>query len=1167
MSVAPGSRVGPYEIISFLGAGGMGEVYRARDTRLDRDIALKLLAQNLTQNVRAVERFTREARATSALNHPNIVTVYEIGEAEAGRFIAMEFVTGRTLRAMAGDALPLEVVLRVGEQVARALAVSHAAGIAHRDIKPDNIMVRDDGYVKVLDFGLARLDQARDDPFGGPTFAETEAGLLVGTLQYMSPEQAGADPYGSPVTTATDIFSLGLVLYELLTRRHPFASTAPVGVLHAIATEDPMPPSHLQPEIPAALDDLILRMLQKNPSMRPKATEAASILVELASGQSSPVSLLAHPVTAPKRHLVGRDAEHALFREALDTARDDHGLLLSVAGEPGIGKTTFVEECFRRLGAEPSPWIVARGRCSERLAAAEAYLPVLEALDSLLQTRSNGTLIRAMRLLAPTWYSRVAPMASESSSTGRQLEENKAASQERLKRELSSFLQEVSRLRPILLFFDDVHWADRSSVDLIAYLATKFDSMRLLVLATYRPSELMLAENGFISMKLDLETHGLSREIALPMLTRENIAQYLALECPDHRFPREFLDLLHVKTEGSPLFMVDVLRYLRDRRAIVRTDGRWELAESLPSVERALPESIRSMIARKIGQLSDGDRQLLVAASVQGQEFHAAVVAKALTLDAADVEDRFDELDRVYRFVQRVREEQFVDRTATLRYRFVHGLYQNALYESLTPARRASLSGKVADAILSFCRDQTESVDSQLALLFETARDLPRACAFFLKAARHAIRIFAYKVSNELVARGLELTSALPDGPERDQQELSLLMAQGVGLTATMGYASPQVGRAFARARELCQRIGNVPQLFPVLHGLYRFYFVRAELETSRELSEQLMSLATGDSDLRVEATRALGNTLFLLGDCVPALDYMNQSVEAYHPERHRLHVLTYGTDPGIASRSVAALALWNLGYPDQARQRIHEALSLARGLKHPFILGWTLSYAAVVSQHCRDQDACLAQVEECLSVSRDHGFPLWLAVGQVMEGCSTAWLEGRMADGIGQLRQGLDAWHATGAVAFRPYYLSLLAEALARAGDVTPGLAVVSDAQAAAEQHNERWWQPELLRLRGELLSSGEPRDADPMAVTPSEQCFLDAIHLARQQAARSLELRASLSLGSLWRQRGRDAEATALIATVRGAFTEGFQTGDLLAAQEFLHPAPPEAPVDEEV
>ncbi len=823
MSVAPGSRVGPYEVLAFIGAGGMGEVYRARDTRLDRDVALKLLAQNLTQNARAVERFTREARATSALNHPNIVTVYEIGEADAGRFIAMELVTGRTLKAMVGETLPLETILRVVEQVARALAVSHGAGIAHRDIKPDNIMVRDDGYVKVLDFGLARLDQTRSDPFEGPTFVETEAGLLVGTLQYMSPEQVGADPLGSPVTTATDIFSLGLVLYELLTKRHPFAATAPVGVLHAIATEDPIPPSHLQPEIPAALDDLILRMLQKNPLLRPKAMEAASTLLELTAGHST--QLTAHPVLTPKRNLVGRDAEYAAFRAALDTARDTHGLLLCVAGEPGIGKTTFVEECFRRLGSEPNPWLIARGRCSERLAAAEAYLPVLEALDNLLQTRSNGgAVVRAMRLLAPTWYSRVAPLASESSSTGRQLEEAKAASQERLKRELSSFFQEISRTRPILLFFDDVHWADRSSVDLIGYLATKFDAMRMTVLVTYRPSEIMLAENAFVPLKLDLETRGLSRDIALPMLTRENIAQYMALECPDHRFPREFLDLLHVKTEGSPLFMVDVLRYLRDRRAIVRTDGRWELVESMPSVERALPESIRSMIARKIGQLTDTDRQLLLAASVQGQEFHAAVVSKALALDAADVEDRFDELDRVYRFVTRVREEQFPDRTATLRYRFVHALYQNALYESLTPARRAALSGKVAEAILSFCRDQTENVDSQLALLFETARDLPRACAFFLNAARHAIRIFAYKVSNELASRGLELTTALPEGPERDRQELSLLMALGVGLTATMGYACASSGtrvrqgeRALPANREHPAAVPCPPRPVPVL--------------------------------------------------------------------------------------------------------------------------------------------------------------------------------------------------------------------------------------------------------------------------------------------------------------------------------------------------------------
>ena len=363
--LAPGFQIGPYQIHDTLGQGAMGEVYRAYDQRLGRELALKLLPRQTSEDASSVELFMREARTASALNHPNVITIYEIGEGEPGRFIAMELVCGSTLRSLAGQPQRIEQVVHIGAQIARALAVAHAAGIIHRDIKPENVMVRPDGYVKVLDFGIARLVEPEE---GHPTLAPalpTQTGRAVGTLRYMSPEQACAEP----LTAATDIFSLGVVLHELATGRHPFASGAgsDVAVLSAMLTAPPPVASASNPSLPPELDALLARMLEKDPRRRPRAVDVEAVLSELARATPAPAPRREAP---PDRHIVGRERERLALRHALAEADGGHGVLLSVAGEPGIGKTTLVEEFLAEVSGGTRSLRLARGRCSERLAGA-----------------------------------------------------------------------------------------------------------------------------------------------------------------------------------------------------------------------------------------------------------------------------------------------------------------------------------------------------------------------------------------------------------------------------------------------------------------------------------------------------------------------------------------------------------------------------------------------------------------------------------------------------------------------------------------------------------------------------------------------------------------------------------------------------------------------------
>jgi eukaryotic-like serine/threonine-protein kinase len=387
-------RVAGYEVLGLLGRGGMGVVYKARQHSLDRLVALKFLPEECARDPVWLARFRREARTASALNHPNICTIYDTGECAGRPFLSMELVEGHTLERLVGHRLAAEELARLIGQAARALAAAHAASVVHRDIKPANLIVRDDGIVKVLDFGLARRLPTDGNQRTPPSGAATDPGTRVGTLLYMSPEQARAQA----VDAAADIFSLGLVLYELGTGQHPFRADSEVGVLHAIVSQAPVPPARLNPEIPASLDALIQHMLTKDPRLRPTAAEVEAALTELSVkvpvGSASPLASLG------RRPTVGRHQEWAALRTGFEEAATGRGLLLCVTGEPGLGKTTLVERFLDELAASGRSWSLARGRCSERLAGTEAYLPLLEALDSLLQGEGGPSAAQVMKMLA-----------------------------------------------------------------------------------------------------------------------------------------------------------------------------------------------------------------------------------------------------------------------------------------------------------------------------------------------------------------------------------------------------------------------------------------------------------------------------------------------------------------------------------------------------------------------------------------------------------------------------------------------------------------------------------------------------------------------------------------------------------------------------------------------
>jgi predicted ATPase len=342
--------------------------------------------------------------------------------------------------------------------------------------------------------------------------------------------------------------------------------------------------------------------------------------------------------------------------------------------------------------------------------------------------------------------------------------------------------------------------------------------------------------------------------------------------------------------------------------------------------------------------------------------------------------------------------------------------------------------------------------------------------------------------------------------------------------------------------------VGETPQLFHVLRGLWYFYLIGVELRTARELGEQLLTLAQhiGDTALLLEAHYALGNTVNYLAEFAAARVHFEQSIALYDPQQHRSHAFRYAQDPGVVCRAYAAVTLWWLGYPDQALQRSHEALTLARELAHPFSLAFALFFAALLHQCRREWELTQERAEAAMAIAAEQEFAVWVGLGTILRGWALA--AQSQEEGMAQMRRGLDAYKATGAASGLPYYQALLAVTYAQVGQREEGLTLLTEALAMANDREERRWDAELYRLKGELLLAHSAHHAE------AETCFRQALDIARHQQAKSWELRAAMSLSRLWQRQGKTAPARQLLTEVYSWFTEGFDTADLKEAQALL-------------
>src|SRR5262249_2956106 len=377
-------------------------------------------------------------------------------------------------------------------------------------------------------------------------------------------------------------------------------------------------------------------------------------------------------------------------------------------------------------------------------------------------------------------------------------------------------------------------------------------------------------------------------------------------------------------------------------------------------------------------------RRTLEAASVAGTEFSVAAVAAGLDEDLLLVEEVCEGLARRHQFLEAAGGGGTPDGSGTSRYRFIHSLYQNALYERMAPAQRARLHRRTAEHAESVSGEGAGEIAAELAMHFEQGRDCWRAVKYLRQAAENAVRRSANREAVAIARRGLELIELLPETPERAQQELDMLVTMGVPLIATLGYGAAEVERAYSRAREICRQIGETPQLFRALWGLVRFYSVRGPVPAARETAQQLLRLAdqARDVDLLLEAHSSMATSLFYHGEFTLAQEHLEQAIALYDPRQHYTHAFLYGLDPGVANLSRASLSLWALGYPEQALGRSREALALARDLSHPFSMSYALNFAAILHHFLQEPQTAQTLIQTSIGIASEQGLQLITMLG-----------------------------------------------------------------------------------------------------------------------------------------------------------------------------------------
>jgi predicted ATPase len=687
--------------------------------------------------------------------------------------------------------------------------------------------------------------------------------------------------------------------------------------------------------------------------------------------------------------------------------------------------------------------------------------------------------------------------------------------------------------QPLTLICEDLHWFDGESQAFLDLLVESVATARLLLLVNYRPEyhHGWGSKTYYTQLRLDPLGKAEAGELLAALLGAGAAAGLERLQ-----------GLILEKTEGNPFFIEEVVQTLAEEGVLRGERGSYRL-ERVPA-ELHIPVTVQGLLAARIDRLPAAEKELLQLLAVIGKEFRFGLAQR--------VAEHPDE--ELHGLLAGLQAREFIYEQPAFpepEYTFKHALTQEVAYGSVLAARRQVLHARTAQAIEDVFRYTLDAHYAELARHYSRTDNTAKAVEYLRLAGTQAAARGAYEEAIAQLSRGLELLPELPEGAEREQQELLLQLALGPALRTTKGFTAPDVEKAYGRAAELCTRVGEGPQRWQALVGLWLFYYARADVQRARDLAEQLLRSArpAGDARHLFLGHYAVGITLYLQGELCDVREHLQQAFDLDGPLRQRLDTLPYeAVEHLVANRAWRAQALFALGYPDQAVRASRESVALAQEIGGPFALTSALFFGGALHQLLGDVEVARERVEAAIALATEHGFYTYVMAGMLLRGQVLA-ASGQIEAGIAEMRGALDVMRAAGAEMGRSYFTGILAEAYGKAGQPVQGLALIEEAVECMNRTGQRMHEAALQRIKGDLLLAVS-RDTPAEA----EDCYRHAIDCARRQGAKSGELAAALSLSRLWREQGKNEDARTLLAEIYGWFTEGFETRNLKEAKTLL-------------